>query len=110
MEGYKVCKKCSENTNHVRGFSGWDFFIICENCQSYDHYAVNDMQAQEGQGDPYWLYSSGEKGYSDYILNVKCLELEKAEEGWEGTSGKFYEKYDRIMHTAKNLLNNENNK
>lgn len=100
------CTDCGSSAiKHERGFSGWDFYLICQNCGNIDHYAVNDMQAQEGLGDPYRLIESGKEAILKFSINEKCIELEKAEEGWKNENGQIYAKYDRIVHTAKNLLN-----
>ena len=104
----KFCTKCqSENLEYFRGFSGWDFFEICQDCDNIDYYTCNDMQASEGIGPLFNFISNGKEAEEEFKLQKKCFELEKAEEGWNITNGGIYAKYDRILHTAKNLLKNE---
>jgi len=98
------CPSCdSTKVKREGGISGWDFITECLECKEKSYYILNDQMGCEGCA-PYSLIETGKEykqwGKELIVMNI----LTKCEEGWQNKNGKSYEKYDRLLHTAKNLI------
>lgn len=97
------CPSCdSDKIETERDISGWAFTTECLECGEKSFYIENDMMG--GALNYYHLIETGkeykEQGRKSKVMNI----LLECEEGWENKNGKFYEKYDRLKHTANNLI------
>lgn len=102
------CLKCnSDRIKRVSELSGWAFFIECKDCNEKFFYSVNDQMGCEGC-NPYHLIWQKKEWNEEYFINELASLLEEAENGWENKNGISYSKYDRLIHTAKNLINKIN--
>lgn len=98
------CPKClSNNKETFSEASGWAFFEECKDCGHKSFWSINDAIGCEGC-DPYHLISHSDDWMPEFHVNRIHLILKEAEEGYDNKNGKIYDKYDRLNHTAKNLI------
>lgn len=99
-----LCAKCNSETTRAEVFtSSWNFFTQCTSCGHKHSYHVNDQMGCEGCA-PFHLVYEGVEWDEDFSIALLAKWIKDSEKDWKNENGRYYEEYDRLMFTAKNLI------